>query len=93
MHELKFHLKNATKYTHIQILLFQWYRLSMCLLSTKRAYGNIFCFRLYWHCDSCNEWYHPDCMGFDEKEEPHVYICPSCQVKDIKPVHRFYTVG
>ena len=37
MHELKFHLKNATKYTHIQILLFQWYRLSMCLLSTKRA--------------------------------------------------------
>ncbi|XP_052820909.1 uncharacterized protein LOC128246645 [Mya arenaria] len=37
--------------------------------------------RLYWHCDSCNEWYHPVCMGFDEKEEPHVYICPSCQVK------------
>lgn len=37
--------------------------------------------RLYWSCEGCTQWYHPECMGLEEKDEPDLYICPDCQLQ------------
>ncbi|XP_053382090.1 uncharacterized protein LOC128549471 isoform X2 [Mercenaria mercenaria] len=35
--------------------------------------------RLYWNCDLCEKWYHPSCLGRDDKEEPEVFVCNTCK--------------
>ncbi|XP_053390025.1 nucleosome-remodeling factor subunit NURF301-like [Mercenaria mercenaria] len=39
--------------------------------------------RLYWNCDLCEKWYHPSCLGRDDKEEPEVFVCNTSVCKRV----------
>lgn len=32
-------------------------------------------------CDSCDNWYHFSCVGFDEQDTVGEWVCPSCTDK------------
>lgn len=42
-------------------------------------------------CDACEEWYHGDCIGVNEKESKLIqrYFCNRCQTEDPTLVTRF----
>ncbi|CAC5386269.1 unnamed protein product [Mytilus coruscus] len=35
--------------------------------------------KLYWQCEKCWEWFHPQCLGFSGTEPPQRFTCISCQ--------------
>ena len=58
-----------------------------CLCQTPERPGMI-------GCDFCEEWFHPDCLGFSRKKvleatQSHCWACPNCELDDSEGIYDF----